>query len=542
MTVIPIRGISEVGVVKDVSPRELPPNAWTSANNVRFKDGRVRRAPVYRTYRSGLLTAVPYSFFGAHPQTASDAFYYTDYDGKVYRLTSSGTHADVSAAGHVDSPGTYTVTYQQLGEFTVINRTTEQPWYMAAGASNFVALPAWTSTHTCKALRQYKTFLVAINVTKVGTNYPFMVKTSDESVNGAMPTSWDHTNPALLATENSLTNLSTPLVDGAALGDDFFLYTSDAVVKMSFRGDDNIFDYRDTGIGKGLINVNCVSSAKRRQYVFGFNDIYAHDGLTSESIGDGRVNEYVFRTLDRSKSDRCFTLHDERNTTVWFFYPAGTDEEALWNNSTGCNRAVGFNYENGTWSFLDTPNVFGAAYATPLVAAAWNTIPGTYAAQTNFWATYDDGLLLLPMLVSGVLAGTPPVSASAIYSFDDIDDDVAFFPSLPVDTVITPPVTLRKTESDIDELGLTLSHYKTVRSLFPQIEADSTVSVRFGSQMLPKEAIVWTSYQLYDPSTEYKVDTMTGGRLVSFELKYSSTSTPFELTAIDIDITATSKK
>lgn len=542
MTVVPIRGISEVGLVKDVSPRELPPNAWTAAINVRFKDGKVRRAPVYRTYKSGLLVSVPYSFFGAHPQTASDAFYYTDYDGKVYRLTSAGIHGNVSALAHVDSPGAYPVTYQQLGEFTIINRQTEQPWYMTAGGANFAALPAWTSTHTCKALRQYKTFLVAINVTKTGTNYPYMVKTSDESVDGAMPTSWDHTNPALLATENSLTNLNTPLVDGAVLGDDFFLYTNDGVVKMSFRGDDNIFDYRDTGIGKGAINANCVSTAKRRHYVFGFNDIYAHDGVTAEPIGDGRINESVFKTLDRSKADRCFTLHDERNTTVWFFYPAGTDPDALWLNPTGCNRAAGYNYENNTWSEIDAPNVCGVAFASPLVAAAWSTITGTYSTATSFWSSYDDSLLMLPMLAAGVLAGTPPVATSAIYSFDEIDNAKAFFPALPVDTVITPPITLRKTESDVDELGLTLAHYKTIRSLFPQIESEAIVKVRFGSQMLPKDAITWTSYQLFDPLTEYKVDTMTGGRLVSFELKYESTSTAFELTAIDIDITATSKK
>lgn len=542
MTVVPIRGLSDVGVVKDLSPHELPPQAWTSANNVRFKNGRVERSSVFRTYKSGLLVSVPYSFFGAHPQTAEDAFYYTDVDGKVYRYTSTGSHANVSALAHVDSAGSYGVTYQQLGEFTILNRPTEQPWYMTPGGSNFAAMPGWTSTHVVNALRMYKTFLVAINVTKAGTNYPYMVKTSDESVEGAMPTSWDHTNPALLATENSLSFLNTPLVDGWPLGDDFMLYTSDGVVKMSFRGDDNIFDYRDTGIGKGVINVNCVTVAQRKHFVFGFNTIYAHDGVTSDEIADERVKKHVFKTIDRSKVDRCFTSHDERNTTVWFYYPAATDDEAVWQNPTQCNRAVGFNYDKGTWSFIDVPNVCGVAYASPLTTATWSSVTGDYAAQTNVWASYDDSLLMLPMLAAGVLAGTPPVAASAIYSFDEIDDDEALFPALPVDTTITPVVSIRKTEADVDEIGATLAHYKTIRALFPQIIADDTCQIRFGAQMLPKEAITWTDYQTFDPSVDYKADTMTGGRLVSFEIKYTSTSTPFELTAIDVDITATSKK
>jgi hypothetical protein len=388
----------------------------------------------------------------------------------------------------------------------------------------------------------YKTFLVALNVSKGATNYPFMVKTSDTSIDAAMPTSWDNTDPTKLATENSLSNLNTPLVDGWVLGDDFMLYSSSDIIKMSFRGDSNIFDYRDTGIGKGVINVNCVSTVKRAHYVFGFNDIYRHDGVTAESIADGKVKEYVFKTIDRSKSDRCFTFHDERYSTVWFAYPATTDSEAIWQNPTNCNRAAGFNYDNNTWSFIDLPNVAGVSFASPLSTATWTGITGTYTAQSQVWASFDDSLLLLPLMAAAVIAGTPAVAASAIYSFDDIDNTAAYFPALPVDTSITPVVTLRRTEADVDEIGATLAHYKTLKSIFPQIIADTTFKVRFGTQMLTRDAITWSSYQTFDPSLEYKVDQMTGGRLVSYEFRYESTSLPFDMTALDIDITATSKK
>lgn len=542
MPVVPIRALADLGVVKGVSPHELPANAWTVANNVRFRNSRVERAPVYRTFLSGLLTSMPYSFFGSHPQTASDAVYYTDLNGRVYRRTSSGSHGDVTSLTHVNTALDTGVTYQQLGEFTIINRPDEQPWYMTPGGANFQALPGWNAAHQCVSMRMYKTFLVGINITKTGTKFPYTVKTSDTSVDAAMPTSWDFTDPTKLATENALAGLNTPLVDGWVLGDDFMLYSGDGVVKMSFRGDNNIFDYRDTGIGKGVINVNCVQTVQRMHYVFGFNDIYRHDGVTAESIADGRVKEYVFKTIDRSKSNRCFTLHDERTSTVWFFYASATDSEALWQNTIGCNRAVGFNYSNNTWSFIDVPNVVGFAFTSPQTTTSWVGAAGTYAAQTNFWSTYDDSLLLIPLLACGVTAGTPPVSASAIYSFDDIDNSTAFFPALPVDTNITPPITLRKTEADVHEIGATLAHYKVLKSIFPEITANSTVKIRFGSQMLPKEAITWSDYQTFDPSVDIKADQMTGGRLVSFEFYYDSTSTPFELTALDVDITATSKK
>lgn len=542
MPVLPVKGIADVGVVKGASPRELPPNAWTSANNARFYNKTIRRTPVYRTFLSGLLTSTPYSFFGAHPQTASDFFLYTDLNGRVYRRTSTGSHGDVTSLTHVDSAQTLPVTYTQLGEFTIINRQEEKPWYLTAGGANFAALPAWPAGYRVAAIRMYKDFVVGLNVTKTGVNYPFLVMTSDASVNGAMPTSWDFTDPTKLATENNLTQLTTPLVDGAVLGDDFMLYTSDSIMKMSFRGDDNIFDYRDTGIGKGIINANCITSVLRKHYVFGFSDIYAHDGVSVEPIADGFVKEYVFKTIDKSKADRCFTFHDERNSTVWFCYASATDTEAIWLNSAGCNRGVGFNYSNNTWSFIDLPNVCGVGYVTPLVTASWTTISGTYAAASSVWSSFDDTLLSLPMLAAGVLAGTPPVSASAVYSFDDIDNAKAFYPALPVDTSITPIVTLRKTDADYEDIGLTLAHYKTLKSVYPQISAPTTFSVRTGYQMVPKDAITWSDYQTFDPATQIKFDQMTGGRLVSYEFKYTDTSTDFEFSALDLDIAATSRK
>lgn len=543
MSIVPLRGLADIGVVKSAAYTETPPNAWTVANNVRCHNKRVKRSPVFRTYQSVLSTSVPYAFFGAHPSTASDAFFYTDLAGQVYRRISAGTTANVTSATHTNSNQTYPVTNAQLGDNTLINRQDEQPWYITPVLANFIAMPGWTSTHTAKSIRTYKDFIVALNITKTGVNYPYMVKTSDSTPDtGVMPTSWDHTDPTKLATENVLNQLSTPLVDGWPLGDDFFLYTSDGVWKMSFRGDSNIFDYRDTGIGKGVINANCVVNAKRMSYVFGFNDIYRHDGIMQESIVEASLKEYVFRTIDRSKADRCFTFHDERLNTIYFCYPSATDTEATWQNATQCNRAVAFNYENNTATLVDMPNVCGVAYASPLVTDSWTTITGAWSAHSEFWASFDDSVLLLPMLAAGVLAGTPAIANSAIYSFDLISDSDAFFPSLPVDTAITPPVTLAREDLDLDEMGLGIAVYKNIRSLMPQIRSSALVDIRFGYSMVPNDAMTWGAYQSFDPTADYKVDTMTGGRRVGFGIRYTSTSTDFELSGIDLDITGFSKK
>ena len=41
--VVPITGLADVGIILDTPPVSLPPNAFTNARNVRFKDGAVRK-------------------------------------------------------------------------------------------------------------------------------------------------------------------------------------------------------------------------------------------------------------------------------------------------------------------------------------------------------------------------------------------------------------------------------------------------------------------------------------------------------------------
>ena len=51
---LPIRDVGAAGVITDVAPASLPPNAFTRAKNVRFDEGAVVRAPVFRSVKTPL--------------------------------------------------------------------------------------------------------------------------------------------------------------------------------------------------------------------------------------------------------------------------------------------------------------------------------------------------------------------------------------------------------------------------------------------------------------------------------------------------------
>ena len=55
--VVPIQGLDTVGVVQDIPPVALPPNAFSDARNVRFRDGAARKM-------QGEVNILPYVNYG----------------------------------------------------------------------------------------------------------------------------------------------------------------------------------------------------------------------------------------------------------------------------------------------------------------------------------------------------------------------------------------------------------------------------------------------------------------------------------------------
>jgi len=48
MAILPIRDLGSAGVISDVSSYNIPINAFNHGFNVRFDEGKVLRAPIFR--------------------------------------------------------------------------------------------------------------------------------------------------------------------------------------------------------------------------------------------------------------------------------------------------------------------------------------------------------------------------------------------------------------------------------------------------------------------------------------------------------------
>ena len=71
MAILPIRELGNTGVITDVSPYNIPINAYSSAINVRFDEGKVSRAPIFRTIKDTLGFS-PRFAYGVMPSVGFD--------------------------------------------------------------------------------------------------------------------------------------------------------------------------------------------------------------------------------------------------------------------------------------------------------------------------------------------------------------------------------------------------------------------------------------------------------------------------------------
>lgn len=535
MPIVPVRDLGAVGVMLDVPPYDLPPNGWSKALNVRFDDKAVSRAPIYRRVTD--LPSEALHVLPVRPIDAYDSMVVVGMDGRV-REYANGTVTDVTDTAVTPVAGDVPTTSCTLGQVYYTNKSDMVPLHRTPAASTFSPLPNWDSTWRCKALRPFKDFLVALNVTKGATEHPYMVKWSDLTLAGQAPGSWDHTDATTSAGENVLTELRSPLIDAAPLRDDMVLYAQDQVWLMEYTGDNFVFAFRKAFAGMGIINTDCVVEVEGLHYVFGPDDIYVHDGTTPKSIAEGRVRKRIFEEINVSMADRCFVAHNENLNEVMFCYVSSLDEERF-PGTTRCNKAAVFNTVSGTWTFYELPNVVSFGMINLDTVLTYDTVTASYEGMGGTYAEQSDGFRSQP--VFAVTQG--PLSAHRLLALDRYDGGEVAFPYEPEAETI--PV-LERVGVDMDELQLTLRGRKSVKAIYPQMALraendEATLGLSVGWHDYPSQSPRWAAPVNFNSTHNYKIDTRTHGRYIALSLEADATS-DFNVSGYDIDVRRISRR
>jgi len=518
--IIPVDRAGEFGINSDIKPHELPLNVWSAGQNVRMRD-----AYVEKFFGQSLVfdpPSVAPMFALAVPR---NTVYYWIYAGlsKVYFY--DGVHTDITrqTAGvdvdyNADAETNWTGCL--IGGVPVLNNGVDVPQALlpVASGTKLLALTAWPATYVCGAMRTYKQFLVALNVTKNGTNYPHMVKWSHQADPGALPVTWDETDVTKDAGEVELKESGGALVDSCALRDLNMIYKEDEIWSQQFIGGNFIFRFAKVFGSIGALSRRCVLEIfKGVHVVFGFDDIIQHDGQNAQSILDSRLRRTLYNQIASGSFRRSFVVNNAAMREVWFCFSTISGNYP--------DRAIVWNYSRNTLGVRDL-----------------NAIAHIEAGQINPGAANDTwaagGTWLTDFLTWGENTFTPSknrllmcgIGNAKLYLGDDTNQlNGASFTSYVERTGLGFP--LRK-DGPPD-----FTTMKQILRVFPRIEgtAGGQINVYVGAQDKAGGAVTWEAPEIYTIGTSISVDSGVTARLHA--LKFESTSdVDWRLHGYDVEI------
>jgi hypothetical protein len=513
----------EFGLLGDLPTHDMPSNAWSAGRNVRFADGYAEKALGHDQVFGTPPVAI--HFLLAVPQTANYIWLEMGLQ-KVYaynglnhtNITRQPAGVDVNYTGTADNTWTGCV----LGGVPVINNGVDLPqqWLPASVATKLTALANWPVTATCKVMRNYKQFLVALNVTKSSVEYPTMVKWSHPADPGTVPTTWDETDPTKDAGEFSISETDDALVDCAVLRDTNILYKEGSVWGMQFIGGNDIFRFSKLFGQFGAVNQNCISEfLTGKHLVFALGDVIVHDGQSADSILTRKMRKWLENNLNSERLNHCYICNNPSAEELWVCLPTGA--------SLYADKALIWNWRTGTLGIRDLPQASfiatGLIISDGAVAAdAWS-VAGNWESDAVVW-----GSRLYSRAAPSLLMTAPTTSTLFKANIGDSFDGVAQVVSLERSGISVP--LKQQVLPDFTAM-------KFMRELWPRIEGTlgGVVNVSIGTQMAINGDVTWKPAQPYIIGTTRKINTTASGR--SFAIKFESdTVLNWKLMGYEMDI------
>ena len=167
--------------------------------------------------------------------------------------------------------------------------------------------------------------------------YPNRVQWSDVD----SPDYWDSEGASLADFQDIEDGGDITGISGGEFG---VILLENAIVRMSFVGSPNIFQFDVIARGVGCIEGGSVTQYAGVTYFLGADGFYACDGQQVIRIGAEKVNRYFFSNANIGDIDTISASIDpERNVVIWNY-----------SNVSGGRSLIIYNYQTQKWSEAET--------------------------------------------------------------------------------------------------------------------------------------------------------------------------------------------
>ena len=518
--------------------------------------------------------------------------------GTLSGLTVANDHPDNEIVTPVGTTATgdnlYSATAKENWRATILNGLlvatngfdTAQMWPLSSGVPSKTTplreLKNWPATSSyCRSIAAFKTFLVGLNWSIGGNEYPNLVKWSTEASALSPPNSWAETDATLDAGEYQLSDTPGKIVDGLPYGDSFLIFKEDSIYIMNYVGTPYIFSFKLLSPTVGLLAKNAVAEFDNGLFFVGNSDCYITNGQQVTALLPNKLRREMFSDLNGDNYQKVFVVADNQRNEMLACYPAGI--------SSIPDKALIWNWKDNTFSLRSIPDLYhiNSGIAAITTGTTWNDHTEDWNAGPGIWGmgNYDSVLKSLVFTkpdqkatISGATAADPVVITSTAHGLSDGDKvsisgvvgmvelnatvhyakvtgySTTTF-ALYSDSGLTTTVDgsgytayssggyvdmpkLYRDDRGNQEDGTNMTSYiertgydlgdpssqKMVRAVWPKMEVsgNNTINVYVGSQMSTEEGIAWEGPYLFNPNTQSKVSCRVTGKY--FGVKFESTT------------------
>ncbi len=504
------------GILTDPNPSDLPPDAWTFGNNVKFRNGKTSKVAGH----TAVFPTPPFAPLQIFPYLSdSTPFWISASAGKIH-MTSGSSWVDFSRL--VGGAYSASLSNQWSGGFlsgvSILNNSVDVPQSLLPNDNNYTNLPNWPATHRCKIMRPFKNYLVAMNLVVSSVAQPTTVKWSSPADPGQVPFTWDPNDATNDAGENSLADTAGAIVDARKLRDSLIIYKEDSVYSMRYIGGVYVFQFQQLFDDVGMLGPNCVAEFDGKHFVVGRGDVYVHNGVQKSSVIDGQMKDFLFNSIKSNDKNNSFVVADYAGTEMWVCFPASTGS-----SSAGyCDKALVWNWKENKWSIRDLPNIVAAniGIVDPQDSDAWEDDPRTWDSDSTTWGSQTYNPSKMKILMASNLD-------NKIYVVGESN------------TFAGETFTSILEKSDLyfgDDHKI-----KSIHSLTPHITGTGVSKIYIGTSMLQDSSVEWFGPYTFNIGQDYKIDCRLFGRYIGVRFQFDSTG-PWALNGYTLEFTPTAGK
>lgn len=519
-----VDNLSAVGLVKDVPSYRAPPEAFTTALNMRFVEQKAQRVLGRVTQPLGTPTVAPYFLFPIR-NSAETLFWVYSSLLKCY-VVSAGVHSDITraAGGDYNATGAKDWNGTIHGGIPILNTGNDglQNWATISAATRLTALANWPAANRTKLIRSLWPHMVALNIQLAGVSLPNAVLWSHPSDPGAVPSSWDYTNPAVDAGIWELPDSQQGVIlEARALRGQLFIYKEQATWTMRFIGGRPVMAFNGFLETTGTLGTRCVAPTGdgKWHFVVTQDDIFIHNGADIVPLLESRMRKTLFNNIDSATYKTSFVFCNPLYKEMWFCYPEP--------GQSAPSRALVWNYgvksSIGAFSEVAVDFQHAAVGDTEVAGYAWSAATQLWQDSADPWSQSNRGQVL-----------TAKASNTKIIQLDSgaTYDGAAYTSTLAREAT---GFIGRKPDGTPT---VDFSMVKWVRRLW--IEAlGGPIMVRIGSQNTTTGSVTWSAAQSFDPSTQNYLD-FAHSPGVALSIEFTATAN-FDLVSYKMEIVKAGK-